>query len=42
MDLRLFKSVSIKYGLRTAGYGVWTGYKVRTRYKTQTEKYGLV
>ena len=34
-------SVSIKYGLRTADYGLRTGYKIRTRYKTRTGKYGL-
>ena len=35
------KSVSIKHGLRTADYGLRTGYKIRTRYKTRTGKYGL-
>ena len=34
-------SVSIKYGLWTADYGLRTGYKIRTRYKTRTGKYGL-
>ena len=34
-------AVSIKHGLRTADYGLRTGYKIRTRYKTQTGKYGL-
>ena len=34
-------SVSIKHGLRTADYGLRTGYKIRTRYKTRTRKYGL-
>ena len=34
-------SVSIKHGLRTADYGLRTGYKLRTRYKTRTRKYGL-
>ena len=33
--------VSIKHGLRTADYGLRTGYKIRTRYKTRTGKYGL-
>ena len=33
--------VSIKHGLRTADYGLRTGYKTRTRYKTRTGKYGL-
>ena len=37
----LFKAVSIKHGLRTADYGLRTGYKIRTRYKTRTGKYGL-
>ena len=35
------RPVSIKHGLRTADYGLWTGYKIRTRYKTRTGKYGL-
>ena len=35
------QSVSIKHGLRTADYGLRTGYKIRTRYKTRTRKYGL-
>ena len=35
------KAVSIKHGLRTADYGLRTGYKIRTRYKTRTGKYGL-
>ena len=35
------ESVSIKHGLRTADYGLRTGYKIRTRYKTRTGKYGL-
>ena len=35
------RSVSIKHGLRTADYGLRTGYKIRTRYKTRTRKYGL-
>ena len=34
-------TVSIKHGLRTADYGLRTGYKIRTRYKTRTRKYGL-
>ena len=34
-------AVSIKDGLRTADYGLRTGYKIRTRYKTRTGKYGL-
>ena len=34
-------SVSIKYGLRTADYGLRIGYKRRTRCKTLTGKYGL-
>ena len=33
--------VSIKHGLRTADYGLRTGYKIRTRYKMRTAKYGL-
>ena len=33
--------VSIKHGLRTAYYGLRTGYKIWTRYKTRTGKYGL-
>ena len=36
-----FKPVSIKHGLRTADYGLRTGYKTWTRYKTRTGKYGL-
>ena len=28
-------------GLRTADYGLRTGYKIWTRYKTRTRKYGL-
>ena len=39
-SLRLI-SVSIKHGLRTADYGLRTGYKIWTRYKTRTRKYGL-
>ena len=39
MQARL--AVRIKYGLRTADYGLRTGYKIRTRYKTRTGKYGL-
>ena len=35
------RPVSIKHGLRTADYGLRTGYKIRTRYKTRTRKYGL-
>ena len=35
------EAVSIKHGLRTADYGLRTGYKIRTRYKTRTRKYGL-
>ena len=38
---RLFLSVSMKHGLRTADYGLRTGCKIRTRYKTRTRKYGL-
>ena len=34
-------AVSIKDGLRTADYGLRTGYKIWTRYKTRTGKYGL-
>ena len=34
--IRISKSVSIKHGLRTADYGLRTGYKTRTRYKTRT------
>ena len=30
------KSVSIKYGLRTADHGLRTGYKTRTKYKMRT------
>ena len=33
--------VCIKQGLRTVDYGLRTGYKIRTRYKTWTGKYGL-
>ena len=33
-------AVSIKDGLRTADYGLRTGYKIWTRYKTRTGKYG--
>ena len=29
------------FGLRTADYGLRTGYKIRTRYKTRTGKDGL-
>ena len=39
--VRESKTVSIKHGLRTADYGLRTGYKIRTRYKTRTRKYGL-
>ena len=39
--LNVYISVSIKHGLRTADYGLRTGYKIRTRYKTWTGKYGL-
>ena len=35
MRREIGKSVSIKHGLRTADYGLWT------RYKTRTGKYGL-
>ena len=35
------KPVSIKHGLRTADYGLRTGYEIWTRYKTRTGKYGL-
>ena len=38
---RKMKMVSIKYGLWTADYGLRTGYKIWTRYKTRTGKYGL-
>ena len=38
---RIHLQVSIKHGLRTADYGLRTGYKIRTRYKTRTGKYGL-
>ena len=38
VDLEL---VSIKCGLRTTDCGLRTGYKIRTRYKMQTGKYGL-
>ena len=34
-------TVSIKHGLRTADYGLRTGYEIRTRYKTRTGKHGL-
>ena len=37
----VLEPVSIKHGLRTADYGLRTGYKIRTRYKTRTGKYGL-
>ena len=33
------QTLSIKYGQRTADYGLRTGYKIRTRYKTRTGKY---
>ena len=33
-------AVSTKYGPRTADYGLRTGYKIWTRYKTRTGKYG--
>ena len=36
-----FYPVSIKYGLRTADYGLRTGYKKWTRCKTRTGKHGL-
>ena len=39
--LLVFLAVSIKHGLRTADYGLRTGYKIQTRYKTRTRKYGL-
>ena len=34
-------AVSIKERLRTADYGLRTGYKIQTRFKTRTGKYGL-
>ena len=37
----IFRAVNIKHGLRTAHYGLRTGNKIRTRYKTRTGKYGL-
>ena len=37
----LLQAVSIKHGLRTADYGLRTEYKIWTRYKTRTGKYGL-
>ena len=37
----MMEPVSIKHGLRTADYGLRTGYKIWTRYKTRTGKYGL-
>ena len=33
--------VSIKHGLRTADYGLRSGYKIQTRCKTRTGNYGL-
>ena len=39
--VQVLEAVSIKHGLRTADYGLRTGYKIRTRYKTRTRKYGL-
>ena len=30
-----------QYKTRTADYGLWTGYKMRCRYRTRTGKYGL-
>ena len=36
MRREIGKSVSIKHGLRTADYGLRTGYKIRTRYNTRT------
>ena len=41
LSIRYCEAVSIKHGLRTADYGLRTGYKIRTRYKTRTGKYGL-
>ena len=41
MQTRQTKPVSIKYRLRTADYGLRTGYKTWTRYKMRTGKYGL-
>ena len=35
------KPVSIKHGLQTADYGLRTGYKIRTRYKTRIADCGL-
>ena len=37
----VYLSVSIKHGLQTTDCGLRTGYKIRTRYKTWTGKYGL-
>ena len=37
----LIEPVSIKHGLQTADYGLWTAYKTRTRYKMQNRNYGL-
>ena len=34
-------AVSIKDGLQTADYGLRTGCKISSRYKTRTGKYGL-
>ena len=34
--LSSYDLVSLKHGLQTADYGLWTGYKTRTRYKTRT------
>ena len=40
-EASVYLPVSIKHGLRTADYGLRTGYKIQTRYKTWTGKYGL-
>ena len=41
IDIGQYKIWTVDCGLRTADYGLRTGYKIRTRYKTRTGKYGL-
>ena len=36
-----FKAVSIKHGLRTTDYELWTGYETRTKHYALGIKYGL-
>ena len=36
-----YKTWTADCGLRTADYGLRTGYKIQTRYKTWTRKYGM-